>query len=115
MNEQGDLEFTFRPVLAGWLFTKKKSTITYWDQNNKSRNIELPKNIYAFNLFGSTLVVYHNPRRKDTFGKNKPSVKEIHLVYPKKTPVILSSETLSGAYAQDIRNRKIERIDIYFN
>jgi len=114
LNEQGDLEFTFRPALAGWLFTKKKSTIIYWDQNNKSRNIELPKNIYAFNLFGSTLVVYHNPRRKDTFGKNKPSVKKIHLAYPKKTPIILSSETLSGSYAQDIRNRKIERIDIYF-
>ena len=73
----------------------------------------LPKNIYAFNLFGSTLVVYHNPRRKNTFGKNKSSVKGMHLVYPDKKMVIVNSESLSGPYAQDVRDRKIERIDVF--
>jgi len=33
-----------------------------------AKKIELPKNSYAFNLFGAILVVYHNPRRRDIFG-----------------------------------------------
>ena len=113
LNDRGELVFTFKPALAGWLFTLKKSTVSYWNQNKKCRNIMLPKNIYAFNLFGSTLVVYHNPRRKNTFGKNKSSVKEMHLVYPDKKMVIVNSESLSGPYAQDVRDRKIKRIDVF--
>lgn len=116
LNAKGELSFTFKPVLAGWLFTKEKTVLTYFDRNNDRREAELPKNSYAFNLFGATLVVYHNPRRRDTFGADKPSVQTIHLFYPdKKQPAVIPSRSVSGARARDIRDRKIERIDVFFD
>jgi hypothetical protein len=51
------LELRFRPVLPGWLFSKKNRP-----------DFAVPKNSYAFMFLGKTLVVYHNPGRKDTFG-----------------------------------------------
>ena len=60
-------------------------------------------------------MIYHNPRRRNTFGANKPAIKEMHLTYPeKKYPVIISAGSISGPYAHDIRDRKVERIDIFF-
>ena len=39
----------------------------------------------------------------------------MHLKYiNKKKSVVIHSESVSGIHAQDIRNRKIERIDVYF-
>ena len=115
VNAGGTLQLAFKPALAGWLFTTKKTTATIWDEQGGSKTVDLPKNTYAFNLFGTTLVVYHNPKRRNTYGTAKPAIKEISLTYPKKEkPVILSSESISGSYAQDVRNRKIERIDVFF-
>lgn len=111
LSKRGELVFTLNPALAGWLFTKTNTTITWVDGSQ----IELPKNSYAFNLFGTTLVVYHNPRRQNTFGLKQPSVKEILLTYPgKKNPVIVPSHSVSGKPAHDIRDRKVTRIDVFF-
>ena len=115
VNAKGELTLTLKPALAGALFTKKKSTLTYLDANNVHKRVELPKNCYAFNLFGTTLVVYHNPRRRNTFGANKPSLKEIQLTYPnKKQPVVISGQFVVGTRAEDIRDCKVERIDVFF-
>jgi len=116
LDSNGVLNFTLKPVLAGWLFTTKKSTEFLWDQKGKCKKIKLPKNTYSFNLFGSIIVVYHNPQRRNTFGAKKPSVKKICLTYAnKKKPVIISEEVIAGPYAHDIRDRKIERIDVFYN
>jgi len=114
VNAKGELSFTLKPALAGWLFTKGKTTVTYLDHENTFKKAELPKNCYAFNLFGSTLVVYHNPRRRNTFGAGKPVVTEIQLFYPgKKQAVIIPARSVVGQHAQDIRDRKVERIDVF--
>jgi hypothetical protein len=115
LSAKGELVFALKPVLASWLFTAKKSSVTYLDQNHKRTMIELPKNSYAFNLFGAILVVYHNPRRRDIFGADRSVVKEMRLTYPgNKKPVVLSTRSVSGSYANDIRDRKVERIDVFF-
>lgn len=115
LNAKGELSFTLKPALAGWLFTTEKTVVTHLNHANNYKNVELAKNCYAFNLFGSTLVVYHNPRRRNTFGDGKPAVKEIQLIYPgKKQAVIISTRSISGQYAQDVRDRKVERIDVFF-
>ncbi|HBR15141.1 MAG TPA: hypothetical protein DD723_06325 [Candidatus Omnitrophica bacterium] len=115
LNAEGKLILQLAPVLAGWLFTDKKSRISFFDRNQKWQAIELPENVYAFNLLGSTLVVYHNPTRADTFGKNKVSIHKIRLIYPKvKQPVTILSPIIPEVHAKDIRDRKLERIDVYF-
>ncbi|OGX37135.1 MAG: hypothetical protein A3C36_06725 [Omnitrophica WOR_2 bacterium RIFCSPHIGHO2_02_FULL_52_10] len=116
LDSRGQLQFVLRPILAGWLFTSQSSNVEFMDLNGKLKTIELPKNIYAFNLFASTLVVYHNPRRKNTFGEGQPVIKEIHLHYPHKhNSTIIPSGIITAPYAQEIRDRKIERIDVFFN
>ncbi|MBF0522609.1 MAG: hypothetical protein HQL24_06080 [Candidatus Omnitrophica bacterium] len=114
MNPQGQLVFSLSPMLAGWLFTKQKSQVQYLTPENKIKTADLPANVYAYNLLGSTLVVYHNKTRKDTFGKDKAKIQEIHVTYPQQKAIVLSSSEVGAPYAQDIRDRKIERIDVYF-
>ncbi len=55
-------------------------------------------------------------QKNDDFelGMVRDVIKEIQLTYPKKKAVVISSQTVSGPYAQDIRDRKIERIDVFF-
>ena len=115
VNAKGELTLTFKPALAGALFTKKESTVVCRDEKNNCKSIKLPKNSYAFNLFGTTLIVYHNPRRRNTFGENKPSIKEMRLTYSeKKQLVVISAGFVSGAHARAIRDGKVKRIDVFF-
>ena len=45
-----------------------------------------------------------------------PVMKEIHLHYPHKhNSTIIPSGIITAPYAQEIRDRKIERIDVFFN
>ena len=100
LSRDGQLTLTLAPALPGWLFSEKAVK-------------EFPKNSYAFNLFGTTRVVYHNPKRKNTFGQNSGVIKRISLTYPgRKNPVMLSSATIPAPYSHEIRDRKVERIDV---
>ncbi len=79
------------------------------------KSVTLPANIYAFIFLGSILVVYHNPKRKNTYGASKAVIKEIHLTYPnQRSSTIIPSSTIPYPYADDVRDKKVERIDIYF-
>lgn len=116
-NENGELVLRFKPVLPGWLFTEKPMNADYYDSTHRLRKVSLPKNTYAFRFLGSTLVVYHNPRHRDTFGAPKPRIQEIHVAYPHKNrrrPIIISSDTIPPPHSERIRNREAERIDVYF-
>jgi hypothetical protein len=116
LNERGELNLRFRPVLDKRLFTTKKTVVEYLDSRQTWKKITLSQNTYAFKLLGSTLVVYHNKKRKDTFSENGCTVERIELTYPnRKRPVILAAETISSPYAQQIREHKVDRIDIFFN
>lgn len=100
LDAGGKLCATLQPVLPGWLFTKKSSG-------------NIPKDCYAFRFLGNTLVVYHNPKREDTFGKNACRVQKIFLSYSEKSaPVTLSSSVISAPHSYDLRDHKIQRIDV---
>ena len=116
LDPKGELTLQFRPALAGWLFTHKETEIQYPNKEGKLQRIKLPKNTYAFNFLGKTLVVYHNPHRGNTFGPNKIQIKEILLSYFDRTikPITISSPTIPSPYAHDVRSQKIKRIDVFF-
>jgi len=93
LNEQNQLNLSFKPVLSGWLFGRGGT--------------------YSFNFLSNIRVVYHNPKRKDTFGKNAARIKKIGFCDKDGSPVEISSDTIPSPYAQQIRSRQINHIDIF--
>jgi len=92
LDKSGQLNLTFKPNLPGWLFNR----------NGK----------YSFNFLSRILVTYHNPKRKDTFGKNAAQITRI-ILWDKDKPVEFDSSVIPSPYAQAIRSRQINKIDIY--
>lgn len=100
LNEKGELRLSFSPILPAWLFTKKP-------QNG------FPKNSYAFKFLNSTLVVYHNPRMKNTAGRNSVKTRFIILRYDNGKKIEIKQDIIEWPYSQDVRDKKVKRIDIY--
>ncbi len=100
LNKSGELALRFKPTLPAWLFTKKS-------QNG------FPANTYAFRFFNKTLVVYHNPRMKNTAGKKSVRTRFIVLKYGDGKKVEIKKNIIDWPYSGDIRDRKVSRIDIY--
>ena len=116
LDHNKKLTLKLRPVLAGWLFTHKETQIQHPHKEGKLQTIKLPKNTYAFNFLGKTLVVYHNSNRGNTFGANKVQIKNILLSYFDRTvkPVTISFPTIPAPYAESVRSQKIKRIDVFW-
>ena len=100
LNSKGGLCLKFSPALPGWLFTQKAKN-------------GFPKNSFAFNFLGKTTVVYHNPRRKNTAGANSVKTRFLVIKYGGGKKVEVKKDIIDAPYAQDIRDRKVKRIDIY--
>ncbi|MFH0913056.1 MAG: cellobiose phosphorylase [Candidatus Omnitrophota bacterium] len=94
LNENKELNLVFSPLLAGWLFTRKDKT-------------------YSFNFLGKIRLTYHNPKRKNTFGKNAAGIKKISFNDKSGNAVEILQDTIPSPYAQQIRARQIKKIDIY--
>ena len=94
LNEAGQLNLTFKPALAGWLFNKTGE--------------------YSFNFLSQIQVTYHNPKRKNTFGKNAVTINKI-ILQDKDRLQEFNSAVIPSPYAQAIRARQIKKIDIYLD
>ena len=94
LDEKKNLYLKFRPILAGWLFDKKGK--------------------YSFNFLSKIKVTYHNPKRKNTFGKTGVSIKKISFKDASGKLIDINSDLIPHPYADQIRSRQIEEIDIYF-
>ncbi|MBU1869927.1 MAG: cellobiose phosphorylase [Candidatus Omnitrophica bacterium] len=93
LNEKGELNLRFEPNLAGWLFNKKGE--------------------YSFNFLSKVKVVYHNQKKKDTFGRNAARIKKVCFNDKDGVPVEISSNVIASPYALQVRERQIKQIDIY--
>ncbi len=94
LNAQKELNLKFSPILAGWLFDRKGN--------------------YSFNFLSKTRVAYHNPKRKDTFGRNAAKIKKMIFQNKDGKPVEIISDTVPSTYAHQIRSGQIKQIDIFF-
>ncbi|MFC1709649.1 hypothetical protein ACFL2J_06315 [Candidatus Omnitrophota bacterium] len=108
IDSKGKLNLKFSPILHKDLFTKRKSKAVI---NNKQ--IVIDKNSYAFNFLGDTWVVYHNPKRKNTYGNNAAKIKRIVLEDRKKNKREINSDLISQDYSHAVRSGNFSRIDIY--
>ncbi len=114
LADQGDLALHFEPLLSSRFFIREKMTVDRLTKHKTWEKLVLPAHSYAFNLMGQTLVVYHNPRLKNTFGPDKAIARRIELCYPKQPKaVVIEGSFVNGSHAHDVRNNKIDRIDVY--
>jgi hypothetical protein len=110
LNKQGKLCVKFEPVLHKNLFTKNKVKIICGD-----KEIVIDKDCYAFNFLGNTLVVYHNPRRLNTFGNSAAKITSMELQDDRVKKIKINGDTFSDEHSYDIRGGKISRIDIHLS
>ncbi len=96
LNNTGQLNLKLCPALADWLFCADKKDFTY-----------------SFKFLGKIEVIYHNPKHKNTFGKNGVCIKKIVFKDKDGSPVELNSDTIPAPYAEQIRSRQISRIEAY--
>jgi hypothetical protein len=94
------LYLELKPVLSGWLFSKTAEG-------------GFPENSFVFKFLAKTLVVYHNPKRKNTFGKDGARISHIRLKPKKGRKVILKSGVIAAPYSYEVRRGNIERIDVF--
>jgi hypothetical protein len=105
LDKKGKLKFCPQPILDKKLFTKKIQKINW-----QGKLIKIPKNTYSFGLFSKTLVIYHNPKKLDTYNK---SCKVGDIVLKIGDAERTFSQEVSGEFAQAIRNQQVTQIDIY--
>jgi hypothetical protein len=100
VDDADQLTLKFQPLLPSWLF------------NPKAEGAFAPRT-YSFKLFGHIQVTYHNPLLKDTFGHKGVKAQKIKLTYPHQRTVDIDSGVLSSPYALDVRDGKVEAIDVH--
>jgi hypothetical protein len=94
LNDKKELNLRFAPLLCGWLFDAKGD--------------------YSFNFLSKIRVAYHNPKRKNTYGKDAAKIKKI-ILSGGGSPQEILSETIPAPYAEQIRSRKVSQIDLYLD
>jgi hypothetical protein len=113
LNGSKGLELSFMPVLQGRFFTSKASTGEFY-VDGKIEKLRFDTGTYAFMFMGRTLVVYHNPARRDTFGQDRVQPARSVLTYAaRKKAVPVNGPVISSPLANDVRDGKVARIDIF--
>lgn len=112
LDKKGKLYFEPGPIIPQWLFTKEESVSHFYLADGTKETIRFPKDAFAFRLFGKTLVVYHNTKRRNTFGENAARPTHITLKKQGKADLIFNSSRVPSPYALKIREGFYDRIDV---
>ena len=99
LNKDNKLCAELKPILPGWLFTEKKTE-------------GLERGTFSFKFLDKTLVVYHNKKRRNTFGKNGVKIKQIQINPVKGKSVVLKTPYLPEPFSHQLRQGDIKRLDI---
>ena len=100
-----------QPVLPGWLFTEQEATAACW-QGERRKDQKLAAGTFSFAFLGSILVTYHNPQRKDTFGRNGVKPVAFRVVANDGKVSLVEGGVISGPLARQIRDRQVSRIEV---
>ncbi len=113
--ENGELNFKPNPLLKGELFTKEEKNICLQLSEVKKKCYNIEANSYACRFLAKTLLVYHNPERKNSYGKDKAEIRRYKLINKSGEIITREAESLKGSTAEKLRDGEFERIDIYLN
>ncbi|MGR8929638.1 MAG: hypothetical protein ACU836_03280 [Gammaproteobacteria bacterium] len=105
--QQGVLRFQPAPVLHGSLFSDRVQMLKPF-----GREESLPDASAACAIFGSTLLVYLNPQRNNTYGEGGVSPCRYHLRRRNGDTQTVSSAYLEGENADALRRGEYRRVDV---
>ena len=112
LNQEGKLALRFKPILPAWLFAKKAEKREYYIDKKEPVELVVPRDCFAFNFLKDTLVVYHNPKRKNTYASKSVRPVKISFQDPEGKTVEVKGDTIPSPYSEKIREGLITRIDI---
>jgi hypothetical protein len=112
LDAQGQLNLKWTPQLPGSFFTRRASQVPRVTRDGREEWVQIPKNAFAFLFAGETLVIYHNPSRKNTFGHAKAEIKNMTLTYFDGRQEPIEGDLIGAPYVGDVRNGKVKQIDI---
>jgi hypothetical protein len=115
LDEQNKLKLAFEPVLPEWLFTKENKEIDLYANEKFIEKITIPANCFAFKLFSKTLVIYHNPERKNTFGPQASEINSYEIKNNDASVKKIASKIIDTETALDIRNGKVKIINVFLS
>ncbi len=112
VNVNGELELALKPVLKGSLFSTQEADAIFYTLEGEQHQVRFPAGTCAFNFMGRTLIVYHNPKRHDTFGPRNAVIRRVILHYAGKKTKEISGSVVPAPFAEDVRAGKVARIDM---
>ena len=102
--EEGQLRFRLQPRLPAAWFARAARTARWRDTP-----VVIPADALACALFGSILLVYHNPARADCFGP--AAARPVRYLLDQQEAI--DSEILNADWAERIRRRTVRRLDVW--
>jgi hypothetical protein len=112
VDEKNSLRLVLEPALAGWLFTREPQRRPYRDEVEGPSELELSAGTFAFKFLGTTLVVYHNETRADTFGAKAVRPMEYRIALRDGTEQVVRGPSLGPELARAIREGRARRMDV---
>jgi hypothetical protein len=111
LDEDNKLTLCFRPALPAWLFTQAPKRVKLF-LDGTWQDLDFAANTFSFMFLGQIPVSYHNPQRKDTFGADAPIPLLWSVINEKGEKLKIKATCLQGDIVEQIRQRKVKRIDI---
>lgn len=111
LNPDNILQLCFSPTLPAWMFTTKAQSIPL-HLAGKWQDLEFAENTFSFMFLGEIPLSFHNPLRRDTFGSQAPVPAVWTIVMPDGKTLRIEAPYLEGEIVEQIRHRKVRRIDI---
>jgi len=105
--QDGELSFAPAPLLAGTMFAADSRTVSPFGYDDI-----LPADSAAMVLFGSTLLVYINPSRRDSFGISAVQPLRYRLYDGNRGSRIVEGGSLPAGMAQALRDGQFRRVDV---
>ncbi|MGM0499921.1 MAG: hypothetical protein ACQERL_06890 [Bacillota bacterium] len=113
--KSGELIYAPEPNLSSELFTSEKRIEKLQLSENKAVEVEIPAASFAYRFLGSTLVIYHNPKKEDTFGRDGVQVTEFELIDQAGKKYQVKGSAVKGELAQKIRKGEFKEINIFLD
>lgn len=108
--DKGELVLVFEPVLADWMFAADPGSVERVLADGTRVTESLQPDSYAALFLGHTMVVYENPTRRPTFGKDAVAVRSCVLVMNDGSQVGVDDGVIRGRLAAAVRDGCVARI-----
>ena len=112
-TEVGELIYAPEPNLTADLFTKEKRVEKLQLSEKEAVEVEIPEDAFAYRFLGSTLVIYHNPERANTFGQDGVRPAAYKLIDHAGKVYQREDSVLKGKLAKKVRAGEFKEINIF--